>query len=207
MPDTEKCVNNCLAYPGYSVYPIGSTTCQKCYYTCLTCSLPHLDGRCVTCDATIHRIITNSSYCQCNVGYADVGLSACQSCSTTITNCLTCTSSTYCTQCSGVFLPSPDHTQCYCPSGGPLVSGICLSYLGCLVANNLTNSPYCQTCDASNHFEQVLSNLTCTCMSGYYEGNGTCLDICGDGRLMNLSAGCDVGNTLGLDGCSSTCQI
>ena len=38
--------------------------------------------------------------------------------------------------------------------------------------------------------------------------NNTCLDICGDGFLMNTSFGvCDDGNAVSGDGCSQSCRV
>jgi hypothetical protein len=48
-----------------------------------------------------------------------------------------------------------------------MVNSFCLDYLGCLVAKNATNMIYCDTCDEASHFEKIVSNYTCACMSGY----------------------------------------
>jgi len=40
------------------------------------------------------------------------------------------------------------------------------------------------------------------------DGNGGCIDLCGDGFLMiNYTNYCDDGNLVSGDGCSSTCSL
>lgn len=76
VPDTGQCVNDCSTLAGYSIYD--SITCQKCHYTCLTCTLPHLNGRCDTCDSTSFRTLNSTTYeCECNIGYTDIGVMLC----------------------------------------------------------------------------------------------------------------------------------
>lgn len=83
MPDTGQCVTSCATYPGYSLY--AGKTCQKCYYTCTTCTILKINGKCATCDsATAHRTLNTTGYCNCNVGYVDVGVYACKACNTLI---------------------------------------------------------------------------------------------------------------------------
>jgi proprotein convertase subtilisin/kexin type 5 len=83
VPDTGQCVNGCPTLPGYSVYD--SITCQKCYYTCLTCSLPKLNERCDTCDSLVFRTLnTTTNQCDCNSGYVDVAVTICVTCSSII---------------------------------------------------------------------------------------------------------------------------
>jgi hypothetical protein len=108
MPDTGLCVASCAAYPGYSLY--AGKTCQKCYYTCKTCTLLKLDGQCATCEATAHRTLNSSNYCNCDLGYVDVGVYTCQGCNTLINECLTCSSSSVCLSCASGYILSPDQT-------------------------------------------------------------------------------------------------
>lgn len=63
---------------------------------------------------------------------------------------------------------------------------------------------FCLACNDTLNY-QTTSSFTCECMPGYYiTGNRLCLPICGDARQVTQE-GCDDGNTVGGDGCSSTC--
>lgn len=45
-------------------------------------------------------------------------------------------------------------------------------------------------------------------LSTFYDNlTQSCIDICGDGLTPPISGACDDGNTMGGDGCSSTCYI
>lgn len=51
----------------------------------------------------------------------------------------------------------------------------------------------------------VLVNGLCVCKDGFIFNGSTCIDLCGDGKIIVDE--CDDGNTENGDGCSSTCII
>lgn len=52
-----------------------------------------------------------------------------------------------------------------------------------------------------------MQNYTCVCMTGFYSSvNFQCLPTCGDSRQISTE-GCDDGNLINGDGCSSTCTV
>lgn len=91
-----------------------------------------------------------------------------------------------------------------------MVSGLCLTFPGCLEAYSILTGIYCDSCDAANNFQiDTTTNYTCTCIQStfYNSSNLTCEDICGDGLTPSINEACDDGNTVSGDGCSSTCYI
>lgn len=78
------------------------------------------------------------------------------------------------------------------------------------------------TCPTGTHWDQqqlrclpcptgcssCVDCYSCTsCSLGFYKvsGNDLCTEICGDG--MKFVSGCDDGNTVDGDGCSSQCEV
>jgi cysteine-rich repeat protein len=114
--------------------------------------------------------------------------------------CLACKNNTYLVngKCQCLNLPVQTYN----------ITGICLTYPGCVSAANVLNANYCSSCNTSANFKHPSdSNLTCICMSGYNNSDNplACTPICGDG-IINLEA-CDDNNTANGDGCSNKCII
>ena len=57
---------------------------------------------------------TTICYGQCQTGYFATS-STCLSCSSHISDCLTCISASVCTLCRSGLILSPDHSSCMCP--------------------------------------------------------------------------------------------
>ena len=65
----------------------------------------------------------------------------------------------------------------------------------------------CKFCNITSK-NTVNSSGQCSCKPHYESVNGVCVDLCGDGYLLNTSSmACDDGNTDNSDGCSSTCEL
>jgi len=177
----------------YDVCPIrySSNTsdyqCDKCpTYDCYICGN---NGLCTQCNSTLDfRIMNNiTNRCIPLPGYYDNGVSQAVPC--VASNCLTCTSATYCLSCySGKYLKTSSHTCQNC-------------ILNCL---NCTTSGDCQLCQPSYVFVSpscilnctqitncsscILNNTTieCTvCQTGYSLVNNTCSSTCGDGIVVS----------------------
>jgi len=103
----------------------------------------------------------------------------CYSCSNAIPGCLNCTRSNICVFCGNFYLLNSTSNSCN-------------------IVCNITN---CISCT-------IVSNaLNCaSCNTGYHSNSSNCNTQCGDG-FATPDEQCDVGNTLGTSGCSSTCQI
>lgn len=114
--------------------------------------------------------------CHCVSGYyMDVGLD-CQTCSSAIPGCDTCTDMSTCTSCNAT-----DHWQ--------------LSGTTCICAPSFVlTGTTCVTCMA-----------TCVCFGFAWDSNGVCNVLCGDGITLAPEE-CDDGNTDAGDGCSPTCR-
>ena len=83
--------------------------------------------------------------------------------------------------------------------------------MGCV--NCIPTYPNSITCDNVKpltcipNFFVSASNVCTSCanLAGFNVVNGQCIEICGDG--INYVMGCDDGNNLNGDGCSSTCTV
>ena len=122
--------------------------CLQCASVCDGCVSASNDIRdCSSCVPGSNRAktgtltsITSPPTCICQAGFVEVnGAVICQRCSDLIPGCSSCLTSTYCDFCvaptSFSTAANTTHRQCTCPTGTYLVTGICLSYPGCLVAN------------------------------------------------------------------------
>jgi proprotein convertase subtilisin/kexin type 5 len=208
---TCECVNNyylsngvCLLCPANSVWnglscacPSGSNLYMGNCVTCPTnggwdgtkCSCASgfflVGSDCVKCG-------TNTFYdgknCVCNRGYYQTSL-GCALCDSSCGNCEGPTSN-QCLSCTDVT---------YTFSNGVCSKGMCdpANYLD-------TNSNTCKNC--SPFCSNCTNDKSCTsCQSGFNLATGYCLEICGDGKRFVL--GCDDGNLINGDGCSSYCTI
>lgn len=196
-----NCAGSCLV----NFYANVSNVCIPCNSTCLTCSYSNPDT-CVTCATGTNR---TGATCSCTGLYFSNGSANCLLCSDYIPYCNSCSNSQVCSSCVvGKFLVNG---TCRCLNIAAMtyfVSGVCLTYPGCVSATNVLNANYCSTCNTSANFQHPsASNLTCVCVSGYNNSINplVCTPICGDGTV-NLE-GCDDSNTNSGDGCSVNCTV
>ncbi len=68
VDDNTFCVN--------SVPVASANLCNPCHYSCLTCTVGADKTACSTCPANSFRN-ANGTRCDCDVGYADVGVTVC----------------------------------------------------------------------------------------------------------------------------------
>lgn len=116
--------------------------------------------------------------------------------------CSTCSSSTVCLTCRTGFTGAPN---CTC-STASIVSGFCNSVYGCTSISNITGSALCTACN-ENLYLQLAANFTCVCINGTTTlANSSCSLNCGD-KYVLPQEGCDDGNLVNGDGCSSTCKV
>ena len=85
----------------------------------------------------------------------------------------------------------------------------CVTIVEGCIAYDYTADVYCLFCNVSVFYSLFPDNQgQCFCKTGYKVIDGSCIEICGDGLLMNTSSSaCDDGNTMNGDGCSSTCSV
>lgn len=182
--------------------------CDECpTYDCYYCGN---NGLCTQCNSTLDfRILNNvTNRCDPLSGYYDNGVSQAVPC--VATNCLTCTSATYCLSCpSGKFLKVTTHTCISCIAN----CLNCTSATGCTLCqpNYIFASPNCvlDCSPVANCSTCILSNATiqCTaCKTGYSLMSNACSTVCGDGIVISPQQ-CDDGTTTGLNGCSSNCTV
>jgi proprotein convertase subtilisin/kexin type 5 len=81
------------------IYESGTLICGTCSYNCFYCDT--ISTNCTLCMPMSNRIF-NSYACPCDLGYIDVGASICAICTSVITGCITCLSSTVCSVCSTI---------------------------------------------------------------------------------------------------------
>jgi hypothetical protein len=167
---------------------------------CLTCDAT----QCLTCDSAIptYRFL-DGAICSCMPLYYDLN-GACVLCSTAISNCDTCSSSSSCLTCKSPFTMSGG--KCICSPGLYLVNGICSQLMGCTSINNITTGVYCIECSSSLNFF-LASNQTCICVNYtlYDPSIGKCRGICGDGKALDNI--CDDGDAVDDNGCANDCTI
>ena len=143
MPSTD-----CTGVTAVAPYLTNNLLVDPALFLCLQCDSV-CDGctgttqACNTCVAGSNRVKTvaaSPSTCVCDAKYVEVNKEVvCKKCYDLIPGCDTCSSATYCTLCAGTTFFDPNanstHRKCVCPTGTYLVTGICLSYPGCLEAN------------------------------------------------------------------------
>jgi cysteine-rich repeat protein len=88
-------------------------------------------------------------------------------------------------------------------NGYHLVAQVCTNITGCITALLKNNAIVCAACNIMLKF--ILNNGDCECREGFSMQNGTCTEICGDGKLFTMA--CDDGNNINGDGCSSDCNV
>lgn len=171
----------CECQPGYYLH-LMTSSCLPCHYSCDTCVT--LSTHCMSCPTGSHRSFAPNT-CACDPGYTNVGVTVCQSCSSLLTGCLTCSSSAACTGCDTVnhYVLSLATNTCYCASGYyfDTIGGNCqpCSY-SCLTCDVLASN--CTTCLA--HRSLTTMN-TCPCDPGYTETGVAMCPTC-----LSLMAGC-----------------
>ena len=115
-----------------------------------------------------------------------------------------------CAACESVsFFLVPVYDRCQCRRG-TLIGNLCTEITNCITALiGLDGNIICAFCNTTAGFKSAPENkVNCVCKE-HYKSNGTyCLEICGDGSLMNdTKPNCDDGNNDSGDGCSSDCVI
>ena len=138
-----------------------------------------------------------------------MGVPQCALCSSLIGGCIECSNSTHCTKCAGSpFNSNPNAVgKCVCLNSGFLISGYCLNYSGCILAQMFKNNVTCVTCDTAANYIRNDSDVTCYCNEGYIKNVSSpfnCYDQCNDS--MAAKGHCDDGNLIPGDGCDENCN-
>ncbi len=184
--------------------------CNPCHYSCKTCTGGQDDTKCIDCLNTTHRTYSSNS-CPCDTHYTDAGESICQLCNVTIGGCLTCSSPTHCLTCdTPKYVHNTTSFLCDCNNDWFLVTGFCLSYSGCILAEFYNNQVVCRTCDTDRNYIRNNTDLDCDCNYGYFKNSSApdiylCSDICGD--AIAAVGHCDDNNTDPGDGCDQDCNV
>lgn len=160
-------ISNCK-YPALD--SSGNAICTQCSagYGMMTGD----QSKCVLCSASSCDVCTldadyNPSCANCSSGYAAVS-GKCQTCSSTLQNCASCSSSTSCSTCqSGYFVKNATCKACSSTTDGGIAN--------------------CQTCSWSSGTTPTLSCSACA--SGYYLNEGVCTQ-CGAGCSECNAEGC-----------------
>ena len=144
----DACVYDCSIYSDKPVNDSSNSQCKACDQTCLTCQ-GISNSQCLSCSASDFRVIAGATptFCNCMSKYVPDpnGGAACTLCSSHMTGCDTCSSTSVCTSCITGFTGT---TSCSCSSGS-IVNGYCNTVLGCTIISIINGTQTCTTCDSS----------------------------------------------------------
>ena len=175
----------------------GLRKCFTCDPTCITCSSATY---CYTCPPNRFLNIQSGTTATCDL---------CDS------SCMTCKGplDTDCTLCHPEYTYQPSTSKCLfltCESNEfiDLENGQCSPCdSSCKTCNGGTAND-CLTCPTGKFLSSEGRCIECTSANGLIPlANGGCAEICGDGRHVLKSTGCDDGNILPFDGCSNECIV
>lgn len=202
-PTQDDCLGSCASKTDRPTNDPTYDQCLACHVTCVTCNTNSASA-CVTCNASNFRVMNSPapSTCDCMTNYASSGGALCSLCSSYMTGCRTCSSPSACTSCIPGFVGT---TNCVCASG-TVVSGYCTSDYGCVAISEINGTQACVTCNSTLLLE-LNSTFECVCIPGTTTlATQVCRPICGDHYVLAVE-GCDDGNTVSGDGCSSACTV
>ena len=144
----DTCVNDCSVYSDRPTNDPPNKQCLPCDVTCLTCQT-NANTDCLSCSATNFRTLSAAapSSCGCMSKYVPnpSGGAACTLCSSHMTGCDTCSSTSVCTSCITGFTGT---SSCSCASGS-IVNGYCNTILGCTMISVINSTQTCTTCDST----------------------------------------------------------
>ena len=217
----DQCTNTSLCLvcvtPTYLLNGGGCTVCATFIANCKNCTDNATCTGCVasyglvdpsTCSLcstlmTGCQLCTDAVTCTaCYSGYFLSG-STCLPCYKGVDNCAICSSATVCLLCNSDSYLSAGNTTCICNTGLVKISGLCAP-AGCSSAYRFGTATVCLACNATLNFKYV-NSTSCACMTGFVLSGNTCNLVCGDGIVV--TEGCDDGNVINGDGCSSTCTV
>ena len=194
-PSLDDCVASCSVYTDRPTNDNTYSQCLPCHYSCLTCSA-NTASACLSCNTNNYRSLAGTA-CSCVANYINVGSAVCSLCSSQMQGCLTCSTSTTCTAC----IPGFSGPPCTC-STTSVISGYCNSVLGCTNISAINGTQTCINCNTTALLE-LTSTFGCACIIGTNTmADKSCQPNCGDGYVLKVE-GCDDGNTVNGDGCSS----
>ncbi|EAR98007.3 bowman-birk serine protease inhibitor family protein (macronuclear) [Tetrahymena thermophila SB210] len=158
-------------------YESNKALCDKCHYSCLTCSKNSNENSCDSCDSSLFRVL-NSGKCICKSGYVEVN-HICVPCHKSCQECIGITNKD-CTKCNiddQRVQSVKDQTsfQCFCKSSyyedSNLVCQKChFSCQECIGPK----AEDCTQCSRQNFripSELSLKNFLCVCQEKFYSDN------------------------------------
>lgn len=129
----------------------GKTICTNCDSVCVGCATDA--DKCKACKPGNNRVLAAATpaICKCDYdnGYVEVdGKDVCELCSTYLPGCKKCNSPLSCDDCGDdslyeEYLYDGTNYKCHCLDNKYLVTGKCLSYPGCLEANQFITGEFC----------------------------------------------------------------
>ena len=224
---TDSSSKSCLACPSLCSACTDASTCTSCSGTnalynnqCLdTCPTGMYNGivggshQCVTCPAHCQTCSSATNCYTCDNGYflPGSGTMTCQQCDTT---CKTCRgpNPTDCVLCPTGLTLQTSTSQCVslsCTSKQykNITVGECQDcYSSCATCSGILPTN-CLTCVSGKGLAIDSECIDCTPPNGLYLLKTVCHEVCGDGRRVLMATGCDDGNQIDGDGCSSSCQV
>ena len=169
---------SCAASCSSLTYAAVNGACQPCNPECFTCNSTN-PSNCTSCHDSSTRQIGN---CACIANYFSVSSDMklpCVLCNTILQYCANCNNNTFCLSCTDSSVFTNINGICYCSIVGVstyptyYVTGVCLTFPGCINATIFTNARVCKSCNPSANFQMAsATNFTCICMKGY-NNNGT----------------------------------
>jgi cysteine-rich repeat protein len=202
-PTLDDCLATCSSKTDRPTNDNTHHQCVACHYSCLTCS-SNSASNCLTCNSSNfrHMVSPSPTTCNCMTNYVSSGGAMCNLCSAYMTGCLTCSSTSTCSSCIPGYTGS---SSCTC-STGSIVSGYCNTVYGCITISDINGTQTCTTCN-STLLVELNSIFKCACITGTTTlSDQSCDPICGDNYVLAVE-GCDDGNLINGDGCSSSCTV
>ena len=160
-------------------YYLSAGACSVCDYTCLNCT--GSSTACTKCVVGSHRTLMAGG-CPCNGGYADAGVSICQTCSVTLVGCTNCSSVSVCNICDTAnHFTLTGANVCDCANGYYLTLGVCVHCdISCQTCQ--ITSTYCTSCQLNRG---ITTMNTCPCSNGFIDTGVAACTAC-----SSLMPGC-----------------
>lgn len=210
---------SCYCILGY--YQNANGTCSICPVGCLSCSFNGTVPICSSCNSFLNRTMDSSNTsCPCLSAYYLELNDTCKPCQL---GCLACSyngSNPICSSCDSSLsrIIGAGNLSCDCQAGYYQDANITCSVcpIGCISCTFNGATPICASCNSVLNRTMGSGNISCPCLSAYYQGlNDTCKPctvgclVCSFNGTNSLCISCDgsMNRVIGTANLSCDCQI